>query len=61
MASLFTGADPRTTGLRQQRRVLPHSREVLAELFSQAGYATAAVVANYNLGRLFGFDQGFDH
>jgi len=33
----------------------------LAEALRGAGYATGAVVANVNLGKSFGFDQGFEH
>jgi arylsulfatase len=33
---------------------------MLAEILGEAGYVTGAVVANYNVGRTFGFQQGFD-
>jgi arylsulfatase A-like enzyme len=61
MASLVTGAHPRTTGMRHEQRKLPPSLVVLSEAFGEAGYETAAVVANFNVGRDLGFDQGFDH
>ncbi|MGQ0721346.1 MAG: sulfatase family protein [Candidatus Eiseniibacteriota bacterium] len=61
MASLVTGAHPRTTGMRHQQRKLPPGLVVLGEVFGDAGYQTAAVVANFNVGRELGFDQGFDH
>jgi arylsulfatase A-like enzyme len=61
MASLVTGAHPRTTGMRHQQRRLPPSLVVLSEVFGDAGYQTAAVVGNFNVGRELGFDQGFDH
>ncbi|HMB71250.1 MAG TPA: sulfatase [bacterium] len=61
MASLVTGAYPRTTGIQQAHRRLPGALTVLSEVFGGAGYRTAAVVANFNVGRALGFDQGFDH
>jgi arylsulfatase A-like enzyme len=61
MASLVTGAYPRTTGIQQEHRRLPEALTVLSEVFGRAGYRTAAVVANFNVGRALGFDQGFDH
>jgi len=60
MASLLTGAHPRTTGLRLQPKRLPESLTVLPEIFAEAGYRTGAVVANFNVGRALGFDQGFE-
>ncbi len=61
MASMITGAYPKTTGMRLERLVLPPSFNVMSEIFGEAGYTTGAVVANYNIGKKFGFDQGFDH
>jgi len=61
MASLMTGRFPRTTGLRLEPRVLPESLLMLSEVFADAGYETAAIVANFNVGRSTGFQQGFDH
>jgi arylsulfatase A-like enzyme len=60
MASLLTGAYPRTTGLRLRPRVMPESLTVLPEVFADAGYRTGAVVANFNVGRTLGFQQGFE-
>ncbi len=60
IASLMTGAYPKTTGMQYVRRALPSSFHVLSEILRDAGYTTAAVVANYNIGKIFGFDQGFD-
>ncbi len=60
VASMMTGKYPATTGVRlYPRRPLPSDHETLAETLGRAGYATAAVVANVNVGREFGFDQGF--
>jgi arylsulfatase A-like enzyme len=61
MASLHTGRYPKTTGLQLKPRVLPQSLLMLSEVFSEAGYETAAIVANFNVGRTLGFEQGFDH
>lgn len=61
VASMMTGKYPASTGVRlYPRRPLPSDHETLAETLGHAGYATAAVVANVNVGRKFGFDQGFD-
>ncbi len=40
--------------------VLPQEAETLAEAFREAGYATAAFVANPYLSPRYGFSQGFD-
>lgn len=62
MAAMVTGKYPSTNGIRlRPRRPLPPENVTLAEALRDAGYATGAVVANVNLGRNFGFDQGFDH
>lgn len=61
MASLLTGRYPKTTGLQLKPRVLPQSLLMLSEVFSEAGYETAGIVANFNVGRTMGFEQGFDH
>lgn len=61
MASLMSGRYPSTTGLRLRPRVVPESLTLLSELFGAAGFETGAVVANFNVGRSMGFQQGFDH
>ncbi|MDP6978112.1 MAG: sulfatase [Myxococcota bacterium] len=61
MASVMTGRFPSTTGLRLRPRVLPEPLTVLSEVFADSGFETAAIVANYNVGRSMGFQQGFDH
>jgi arylsulfatase len=61
MASMITGAYPKTTGMKVKRRFLPTSFNVMNEIFGEAGYATGSVVANFNVGKKFGFDQGFSH
>jgi arylsulfatase A-like enzyme len=61
MASMLIGKFPATTGVRFSPRVpVPAEQVTLAESLRSAGYATAAVVANPNVGRDLGFDQGFD-
>jgi arylsulfatase len=60
MASLLTGAHPRTTGIKLEHRRIPDTQLMLAEIFEAHGYRTGAVVANFNVGRNFGFAQGFD-
>jgi arylsulfatase A-like enzyme len=61
IASLLTGAYPRTTGIGVVPRRLPDSLLLMSEVFAEKGYATAAVVANFNVGRTTRFDQGFHH
>lgn len=62
MASMLTGTYPATNGVAfRPRRPLPGENETLAEALADAGYGTAAVVANVNVSRQFGFDQGFHH
>jgi len=61
MAAMVTGKAPQSNGIRlRPRRPLPDVNVTLAEALRAGGYATGAVVANVNLGRGFGFDQGFD-
>lgn len=67
MASLFTGLLPSQHGVgmeqgaeRKTPRALPAAIPTLAELLRDAGYRTAAFVANPWMEPRFGFDQGFD-
>jgi arylsulfatase A-like enzyme len=60
MASLLTGAYPKTTGMQYRPREMHGSLLLISEVFQKAGYTTGAVVANFNVGRRFGFDQGFE-
>lgn len=72
VASLFTGLYPAENGVQFFSKTLsfdeegtkaPHladSLDVLAESFRDAGYFTAAVVANPWISRTHGFAQGFD-
>jgi len=63
LAAILSGSWPRTTGIKHQEalRALPDELTILPESFRAAGYQTAGIVANYNVGRSFGFEQGFDH
>ncbi|MCE2559465.1 MAG: sulfatase [Acidobacteria bacterium] len=59
MASLFTGLLPpahRTVG---RRSVLPEDVTTLAEILAANGYEGMGLVRNPNVGRAFGFAQGF--
>lgn len=60
MASMLSGAYPKTIGVNYRGRELHPTLLLLGEVFQQEGYRTAAVVANVNVGARFGFDQGFD-
>lgn len=59
-ATLFTGLDPRRHGVIKNGVPLPEERETLAEIFSEAGYQTAAFVSSFVLNKKFGLAQGFD-
>ncbi len=61
LGSLLTGTYPATNGVRYHQHFLADRNSTLAEIFGAAGYRTAAVVANVNVGRQFGFAQGFEH
>src|SRR5262245_52642261 len=61
MASMLTGKYPASVGVRYApRRPLAEEQTTLAEALRGAGYQTAAVVANPNVGQGLQFDQGFD-
>lgn len=59
VGSLLTGLYPDVHGAEGRDDSLPEGVVSLSELFSERGYATAAVVANPNVGSFYGFDQGF--
>lgn len=74
IASLFTGLYPGVHGVTRYEtafeaaveghpatRVFPDRFRTLAEVLRDAGYETAAFVANPFVAASFGFDQGFDH
>jgi arylsulfatase A-like enzyme len=59
-ASLLTGLYPSRHGLTSHDRYLASSLATLPQLFSKAGYRTAAVVNSHNLAPEFGLDRGFE-
>ena len=60
MASLLTGLVPRVHGAEGRDDLLAPQLELLSERLKAAGYTTACITANPNIGSFFGFDQGFD-
>jgi len=59
--SIMTGQYPPTHGVRHNAVfVLPNDAETIAERFSEAGYATGAVVGAAVLDSGYGLEQGFD-
>ena len=61
VASIFTGLWPRAHGVNGPDDRLPEDLPTLPERLRDAGYRTAAIVANAYVGRPFGFARGFDH
>ena len=60
-ASLFTGRYPPATGVRNNGTfVLPEGELTLAELLSESGWATGAVIGAFPLQSRFGLAQGFE-
>ncbi len=59
-ASIMTGLDPSGHAVLGTRDRLSESAGTLAEILGGEGFETAAFVANPQVGRSFGFDQGFD-
>ena len=60
MGSLLTGTYPRTHGAIGRHDALRAGVATLAGGLHAAGYRTAAVFANPNIGTLYGFGEGFD-
>ena len=60
MASLLTGVYPSTHGAIGHADALRSGIPLLAGELRRLGYRTAAVYANPNIGRPFGFADGFD-
>ena len=63
-ASVFTGLNPYTHGLRVlhglRENRLPESHVTLAEVLASVGYQTAAFVSAFPVAERFGLDQGFE-
>jgi arylsulfatase A-like enzyme len=60
MASLLTSTYPAVHGVEGRMEALAEEMRVLPEMLSEAGYTTAAITGNPNIGSAFGFRQGFD-
>lgn len=60
MASLWTGLLPTRNGMLGFDHALPPEALLPAEVFREAGYATAGVWRNGWVAPVFGFEQGFD-
>ena len=59
VASLFTGLLPPAHRTVDRRSVLPEDAVTLAEILAANGYEGLGLVRNPNVGRAFGFAQGF--
>jgi arylsulfatase A-like enzyme len=60
VASLFTGLLPIQHGVNQREDAMSDEALTLAEMLQATGYRTVGLVTNGNVGRQFGFSQGFD-
>lgn len=60
VASLFTGLEPSAHGVLGEHDALSSDAVTLARILKAAGYRTGAVITNGNIGRPFGFANGFD-
>ena len=61
VASIFTGLLPQQHGTTDKKDVLPKSATTIAELLTDAGYESAAVISNGNVDLVYGFSQGFSY
>ena len=61
VGSLLTSRYPTELGIVDGPDRLPLAHDTLAELLSEVGYATAAVVSHHFVSKRWNFDQGFDH
>ena len=60
-ASIFTGLYPNRHGVKSRRQSLPDNVVTLAQLFSNHGFATSAIVNFPYLGERYGLQRGFQH
>lgn len=60
VATLLTGLDPQAHQAIERIDALPGTIPYLPSLLDNQGFATAAFVANLNVGRKFGFARGYD-
>jgi arylsulfatase A-like enzyme len=58
-ASILTGTDPTTHGVRRLGDTIDTAVPALAEVLGANGYATAAITTNINVRAELGFDRGF--
>jgi len=59
-ATLFSGMNPIRNGVRLNGLVLPADLALLPEILHKRGWATGGFVSAFPVGRLFGFDRGFE-
>ncbi|MCP4402657.1 MAG: sulfatase-like hydrolase/transferase, partial [bacterium] len=59
-SSILTGLFPKNNKTMLRDDKLPEEMVTLAEILQEQGYYTAAFVTNWNVGRVFGFAQGFE-
>jgi arylsulfatase A-like enzyme/uncharacterized membrane protein YbhN (UPF0104 family) len=59
-ASILTGRYASSHGAMGKMDALPHDLVTMGEAFGGAGWYTAGLVTNFNVGPYFQFDQGFD-
>jgi hypothetical protein len=59
-AAMLTGQHPLVTGVLSNAMTLAPGVETIAEVFRNAGYATAGATGVYHLSDRYGFAQGFD-
>lgn len=59
-ASMFTGMHPWQHGVTRNGLVLPEPLTTITQLFSFAGFSSAAAVASFPLEQRFGFARGFE-
>ena len=60
VASIFTGQNPPRHRVESRADRLSEEASTIAELLSAAGFDTAFITTNPNVGSFFGFGQGFD-
>jgi arylsulfatase A-like enzyme len=60
MATMFTGLYPSQHGMNRADRSVPPELRLLAERLHEDGYRTGGFSANPYVGRMYGFDRGFD-
>ncbi len=59
-ATLFSGLNPIRNGVRLNGLILPSELVLLPEILQKRGWATGGFVSAFPVGRLFGFNRGFE-